>query len=321
MRDRSRHLRGILAIGRQLRLGLLAALATAAPGLAMEVRTGVPPIVVILDSTEAQHDSYLDSAWNYYRSLGHSPLRAGSLLELHNLLVNHSDYGDRALGEVVLVAHGSTWTGAAIDLFPGGTKASVSSMRVAADSGAFPPLPAGSVGAQTRISLDSCAVGRHLAWLGAFAELWVDEQQPPPALVASSRFVAFAATLNAVGEVVPQRVELPVHVSVSAGPAQAPVAERLQLLGDTCAPIQSPCERRQLPIRVEVELAPQLASASAGIQRKQAQRLARAQLEDLNLRADQISWARAPRDGEAGLYWVGSGMALVTTPLLNGDVQ
>lgn len=276
-----------------------------------------PPLVFVLSDADAQIDDYLDAANAYYTAASganQAPLRAHSLTDLHNLLVGHFEsYG--ALGEVVLVVHGSTWTGATIDLFPGGPKARVSNMRLASKTQSFPALPAGAVDAQTRFVLDSCAVGRHQAWTDAFAQLWANSGTPLPRVVASTGFVYFGYERDDQLGKRWRRSIAPVRVSVVPGPSAVAVETRERLAPQQCAEVPSPCERRLLPIRVEVDLDAAMSFQSLATRRKMAQKLARTQLRDLNLRPDQLLWRVGAAVHAGTQRWQGLATAIVVSPI------
>ena len=270
-------------------------------------------LAVILQPADVGRDGYLEAAASYFRGLGMPVRTAHSLTELHNELVQRVE-AHGPLGEVILVAHGSTWTGAAVDLFPGGPAASVSAMQQARADGSFPALPPGSLAADTRIRLDSCAVGRHQAWVRAFAQLWSAAGEPSPLVEASAEFIAFGSTVTA-GGIVAERIELPISVQVQANAPDFGDARTLTLAGEACGQIASPCQQRQLPIKVTVQLDQTVADKAYPRRRRLAQRAARAQLMDLNLRADQLDWSwKADADG-GGQRWLGTATALITSPL------
>lgn len=278
--------------------------------------SGDTTIVAILADPDSASDSYLDAAFDYYRAAGVEPIRVSSLTALHNRLVQQVE-AHGPLRKVILVAHGSTWTGASVDLFPAGSRASVSTMRRARRSGVFPALPEGSIDQLTQFRLESCAVGRHSAWVRAFAALWVAPGQPPPEVLASTDFVAFGIALGADSGVQLQKLSLPVAVHVTAGRASVNEATSERTEGESCAPIASPCERRSLPIRVEVDLDASVSARPFAARRRLAQKLARPQLVDLNLRPEQLDWDWEDSAQSGWQRWRGMATAIITTPLID----
>lgn len=272
-------------------------------------------LVALLEPADlAPGDAYLRVAEQHYRG---DPTvlaltRVASLTALHRWLVGQAEvYGP--VQDIVLVGHGSAWTGVAIDLHADGPRATVSVMLQARASGAFPALPAGVLDPQAIWRIDSCAAGRQRAWLQAFASLWQDHG--PVAVTAASDFVVYEQSLDEHGRLLSRRFEAPVGIDIfaAAGPAQL---ESLTLQDPAaCAPLAAPCEQRRLPIRAEYL---QLGEAAARRPRRRPQdgELAAA-LADLNLRPAQLRWRIAERKPGATL-WLGEATAVLRLPLTSG---
>ena len=92
-----------------------------------------------------------------------------TLLQVREWL-QHSDLrGDAPWGRIVLVAHGSRWTGLALPIFDDEGVAPPGRWREVASRGEFLPLAPGVIDAHTELWIESCGLGTRrdlLAYLG-----------------------------------------------------------------------------------------------------------------------------------------------------------
>jgi len=125
----------------------------------------------------------------------------GSVAAAREILVQHAHNG--AWRQIVLVGHGTEWTGLTAPLFAHGRGASLAAIEAAQAGGEFPPLPPEVADASTDIVLDSCGLGRRPDYLAAFAALLASDATAPPHVRATTNLVWFGAGQDA------ERRELP----------------------------------------------------------------------------------------------------------------
>jgi len=293
---------------RAFALVVLAALAparahAAVPADAREAATGT--VVFVLDRDAPGARPYYALAEAYYRQSAPEAAMvttARSLAEVREYLVRRR--GAMPWSHVVLVTHGSPWAGMSVPVHAGGEPASLQELREAAVDGAFPPVPAGTLAAQARITLESCALGRRQDVVDAFVRL-VAGDDTVPTVDAARGFVAFHQ--DAGGRVERRVMDAELAVLPARG-SQLP-AERVAQLGRELGAALAAVSVQTHPVRVRVDYAdaPPAAANAARLARNDER--VRAQLEEIGLRADELHW-RLERDG-AGHRIFGEGLVVV----------
>lgn len=227
---------------------------------------------------------------------------ARSLAEVREYLVRRR--GATPWAHVVLVTHGSPWTGLRVPVYPGGRKADYLAVRDAAAEGEFPPLPAGTLAPGATVALESCAMGRRPDFLEALAHLLAGPDAP--AIAAARGFVVFK--LDGAGHA--SRREMDTDYAVlPARHATLPdtvLAERARTLGAGFASVGFDA----YPVRLRVDypdVPPPGAAQAARVARTDAG--VRARLDAIGVRAEELHW-RVERDGHGHRLW-GEGVALV----------
>lgn len=96
---------------------------------------------------------------------------ASTLLQVREWL-QHSDLrGDAPWGRIVLVAHGSRWTGLALPIFDDEGVAPPGRWREVASRGEFLPLAPGVIDAHTELLIESCGLGTRGDLLAYLAQM------------------------------------------------------------------------------------------------------------------------------------------------------
>jgi hypothetical protein len=97
--------------------------------------------------------------------------QARSWSEIREWLVRSKARGSLPWGKVVVIAHGSQWTGASIPVFPGEKPMRASELDLLITSGAFPALSGDVLDARTLLQLESCGLGRRPDLLSRYGQL------------------------------------------------------------------------------------------------------------------------------------------------------
>lgn len=131
-------------------------------------------IVFLLPQPGRGEPAFFELAAAHYRQQPGVALvvdSARSLLQVRELLQRSSLRGDEPWGRIVLVAHGSRWTGLGLPIFDDSGLPAPGDWRAVRERGEFMPLDSTVVDARTRLQIDSCGLGarpdllRELAWL------------------------------------------------------------------------------------------------------------------------------------------------------------
>jgi hypothetical protein len=228
---------------------------------------------------------------------------AGSLADMREYLVRNR--GASPWTHVVLVTHGSPWTGLRAPVYNGGDKAGFAAIRAAADGGEFPPLPPGTLAPAARFTLESCGMGRRPDFLAALARLLAGTDAAP-VVEAAQGYVAFKLAPDGTAsrrELAAEFVVLPARDAVL--PA-ALVDARANALG---APLGAfDFETHPVRVRVDYPDTPMPApSQAARIARGDPQ--VRDQLDAIGVRLADLQW-RVEREGRGYRLW-GEGVVLV----------
>jgi hypothetical protein len=285
--------------------GARAASATEAPGA----------VVFVLGSDEPGKPPFHAVSEAYFRQAmpdAAMVTTARSLAEVREYLVRHR--GDTPWSKVVLVTHGSPWTGLQVPVFPGGDRAGLAVLRDAASAGEFPPLPAGTLAADATVTLESCAMGRRPDVLGVLAELFGGDDTPL-AIAAARNYVAFR--LDADGHASRRELgtDYTVVPAVGAVLPDAQLAERVRALSAGMGPV----EYDSYPVRLRVDYpdAP-LPTAAQAARHARSDAGVRARLDAVGVRAGDLHW-RVERDGHGHRLW-GEGVALVVHEVVQAVV-
>ncbi|HZP67479.1 MAG TPA: hypothetical protein VFB32_14345 [Rudaea sp.] len=190
------------------------AFALSRAGMAEEPR---PHVVFLLGS---DHDAagFFAGAREYYRR---SDPAAQIVDEVRTLATLREELnrrvGAQPWGRIVLVAHGTQWTGLVVPLFDARTPATLSALRSAHEHAEFPPLPPTVVDADTELVVESCGLGRRPDYLAALAALFAQDAAHTPRVSAAHDMVWFGAAQTSAAA----RRELPYRARMLRGAASA----------------------------------------------------------------------------------------------------
>jgi len=178
--------------------------------------------VVFLLGTDTGSAGFFTAAQAYFRA---TDAHAEIVGDVHSLAQLREELRRRAgahpWGRIVLVAHGTQWTGLITPIFAHGTAATLSALQQAHASGEFPPLPGDAIDANTELVVESCGLGRRADYLRALATLLAGDNDLPQ--VTASRNLVWFGTDAISG--VPARRELPYQARVVRGSVAASAAE------------------------------------------------------------------------------------------------
>jgi hypothetical protein len=167
--------------------------------------------VFVLGEDAPAGDAFHTAAAAYFRQrIGHDDLlvtTARSWSEVRELLARSGLRGESPWGRVVLVAHGSQWTGLSLPLFPGQAPPLASQIEAVLDSQAFPPLPADVFDRDTALVFESCGLGRRVDLIALYARLLAGNTQTLPSTHASTGLVEFGVRSNGLGVAEAWRIE------------------------------------------------------------------------------------------------------------------
>lgn len=153
--------------------------------------------VFVLGSDGSRTNAFFSSATAYYSArLEREDLlvtTARSWAEVRELLVRSPQRGANPWGRVVIVAHGSQWTGLTVPVFPDGSPPRASELATLIDTQAFPPLPAGVLDADSQLLLETCGLGRRPDLLDLHARLLVGDDARGMKVSASTGLVEFSS--------------------------------------------------------------------------------------------------------------------------------
>lgn len=136
-------------------------------------------IVFLLPQPGRGEPAFFELAAAYYRRQPGVALvvdSARSLLQVRELLQRSSLRGDEPWGRIVLVAHGSRWTGLSVPIFDDRGIAAPGDWRKVRERGEFMPLDSAVVDARTQLQIDSCGLGARPDLLRELAALLGGEQ-------------------------------------------------------------------------------------------------------------------------------------------------
>ncbi len=120
-------------------------------------------------------DAFFAAGEHYYRDrrTGEDLLvtQARSWSEIREWLARSKARGSRPWGNVVVVAHGSQWTGANVPAFPDAQPLRASELDRLIASGVFPPLGEDVLDERSMLRVESCGVGRRPDLLARYVRL------------------------------------------------------------------------------------------------------------------------------------------------------
>lgn len=177
---------------------------------------------------------------------------AGSWSEVRELLARSGVRGTTPWGRIVLVAHGSEWTGLDLPVFIGGGRPRASELDQLLATQAFPALPGGVVDSTSTLVLETCGLGRRPDLLALYARL-LSGRADGMRVEASEGLVEFSASQDGesasrvarrvrsyIAEVEPRRRAATLVPNPERGVAQAwsriPINLRMPLSGSECRP-------------------------------------------------------------------------------------
>ncbi len=151
--------------------GLVLGALIGSPAAAEDRRTAI-----FVVGEDARPDSaFFAAGERYYRDrrVGEDVLvtQARSWSEIREWLVRSKARGSLPWGNVVVVAHGSQWTGASIPVFPGEKPMRASELDLLITSGAFPSLGDGVLDEHSLLQVESCGLGRRPDLLSRYGQL------------------------------------------------------------------------------------------------------------------------------------------------------
>jgi hypothetical protein len=97
--------------------------------------------------------------------------QARSWSEIREWLARSAARGSQPWGDVVVLAHGSQWTGASIPVFVGEQESRASELDRVIESGVFPPLGREVLDERSLLRVESCGVGRRPDLLSRYARM------------------------------------------------------------------------------------------------------------------------------------------------------
>jgi hypothetical protein len=211
------------------------------------------PHIVFLLGADREAGGFFTAARHYFRDTDEAARivdDARTLAQVREELKQRA--GAAPWGRIVLVAHGTQWTGLVVPLFDARTPATLSALQAARASGEFPPLPLEIIDAQTELVVESCGLGRREDYLADLAALFVEEPGQRPRVRASRNMVWFGTGAED-GAV---RRELPYRARILRGESSARRNDAItaELRADLTQEIGSD-ERFSaivLPVRVQV---------------------------------------------------------------------
>jgi hypothetical protein len=150
------------------------------------------PDIVFLFGNDAEGAGFFAAARSYYRDTDPTAkviARARSLEQVREELSHRA--GDHPWGQIILVAHGTQWTGLAVPLFTDSGPATLSSIRKARLDGEFPPLPTTAIDDDTMFVVESCGLGRRPDYIHELAALFTGGDGAHAQISASRNLVWF----------------------------------------------------------------------------------------------------------------------------------
>jgi hypothetical protein len=152
-------------------IGALAGSAAAAAAAAAERRT----VTFVMGEDSAPGSAFFAAGERYYqeRRTGEDLLvtRARSWSEIREWLARSKARGSQPWGNIVVVAHGSQWTGASVPVFQGEKELRASELDLLIASGVFPPLGEEVLDERSLLRVESCGVGRRPDLLSRYVQL------------------------------------------------------------------------------------------------------------------------------------------------------
>lgn len=176
----------------------------------------------------------------------------GSWSEVREQLARSRVRGTAPWGRIVLVAHGSEWTGLDLPAFSGGERLRASELDQLLATQAFPALPSGVVDGTSTLVLETCGLGRRPDLLALYARL-LSGRANGVRVEASEGLVEFSASQDGesasrvarrvrpyVAEVEPRRRAATLVPNPKRGVAPAwsriPINLRMPLSASDCRP-------------------------------------------------------------------------------------
>ncbi|MBD8527628.1 hypothetical protein [Pseudomarimonas arenosa] len=220
---------------------------------------------------------------------------ARSWAEVRERLVEANAQGAQPWRRIVLVVHGSQWSGLSLPVFEAsGEVPRASELRTLIESRAFPPLPAGIVDHRSTLVLESCGLGRRTDLMQVYSRLLfgTDENRTE----ASSGLVEFVAHTAPYDNRTERRVR-PYQAKVHRWPSET---------GGVSGEADG---WTRIPVKLEVAVAAEQCreQAAGGIARSAA---VRTTLSDFGLAPGQLRW-RIERS-ESGCKLLGSATVMTS---------
>lgn len=245
--------------------------------------------IFVLGNDSARDDAFFAAATTYFgqhrRPDDLLVTTARTWTEVREMLARSPQRGALPWGRVVVVAHGSQWTGLSVPVFAGESPPRASALDTLIASQAFPALPDDIFDARSTLVFESCGIGRRPDLLQRYATLLAGEGAATA--TASSGLVEFVVSAGD-SESTARRIEHDYRIAVVLAPAPtAPDKAADPHAGWT---------------RIPVTLAVPMDDARCGV--RPASRLARAApvqtaLRDHGLRSDQLRWSLLPTSAGA----------------------
>jgi hypothetical protein len=177
---------------------------------------------------------------------------AASWSEVRELLARSGARGNLPWGRVVLVVHGSEWTGLDLPVFSGAERPRASELDELLATQAFPALPSAVLDRRSTLVIESCGLGRRPDLLSLYARL-LSGRPDGIEVEASSGLVEFSARLDDastarvarhvrhyVAKVEPRRRAATLAPNPARGVAPAwlriPINLRMPLSNESCRP-------------------------------------------------------------------------------------
>lgn len=202
--------------------------------------------------------------------------------EVREMLARSPQRGPQPWGRVVIVAHGSQWTGLAVPVFAREPAPRTSGLDALIASQVFPALPDDVFDARSILMLESCGIGRRPDLLQRYAMLLGGPDAP--AATASSGLVEFIAP-QGDADAPARRIEHDYQTAVLRAPSRADTRD------------EAANGAHAGWTRIPVSLAVPMNDARCDV--RQPARLARAKpvqaaLHDHGLRLEQLRWSLSP---------------------------
>lgn len=185
--------------------------------------------IVFLLGRDSLAKGYFSAAGDYYRqTMPQAEIvpAVSSLAAVRELLARHR--GSQPWGRIVLVAHGTQWSGLLVPVFEDGELAQLQALVRVAENGEFPPLDDAVIDAGSELLIESCGLGRRPDYLRAMATLFggLDRRRPQ---TRSSRGLVWFYSRAAVGGAEAQAERRELHYVGGLQPGSVEVSTRAAL--------------------------------------------------------------------------------------------